>query len=48
MEGIETPRSPATSGSRPMITNSVVPIPKALIASASRAAGMDFLLPRVE
>jgi hypothetical protein len=28
-----------------MITNSVVPIPKALIARASRAAGMDFLLP---
>ncbi|GAA2650294.1 hypothetical protein GCM10009864_12590 [Streptomyces lunalinharesii] len=41
--GTEVPRSFATSGSRPIITNSVVPIPKAEIASASRAKGMENL-----
>ncbi|MNH16424.1 hypothetical protein D3C79_760680 [compost metagenome] len=30
--GIDTPRSAATSGSRPMMTNSVVPMAKALSA----------------
>lgn len=40
MVGTEVPRSSATSGSSPIITNSVVPMPKALTASASRARGM--------
>src|SRR4051812_16132110 len=38
--GMSTPRSDATSGSSPTTANSVVPIPKALIASASSASGM--------
>ena len=33
-EGIDTPRSRATSGRMPMMTNSVVPIPKDAAASA--------------
>src|SRR5258707_7586741 len=40
-----TPRSPATSGSSPMITNSVVPMPNDAKASASkgrRAVGVGF------
>src|SRR3954470_8341800 len=36
---METPKSAATSGSSPIMTNSVVPMPKAPIASASSAAG---------
>lgn len=39
--GTVTPKSAATSGSRPMITNSVVPIPKAPMARARRARGME-------
>src|SRR5688500_4538672 len=38
-EGTETPRLSATSGSMPMTTNSVVPMPKAPMARASRARG---------
>ena len=38
---IDTPRSAATSGSRPMMTNSLVPMPKAAAASAMRCKGME-------
>ncbi|CAI8696807.1 hypothetical protein EMIT0111MI5_50089 [Burkholderia sp. IT-111MI5] len=41
-DGSETARSCATSGSRPMMMNSVVPMAKALIASASNGMGMTF------
>ncbi|GAA2987641.1 hypothetical protein JCM13580A_47500 [Streptomyces drozdowiczii] len=44
--GTEVPRSSATLGRRPIITNSVVPMPKALTASASRARGMRETFPR--
>ncbi len=37
--GMEMPRSRAISGSTPIMTNSVVPMPKAPIASASSAMG---------
>ncbi|HEU4949041.1 MAG TPA: hypothetical protein VFT31_17970 [Kribbella sp.] len=43
-EGMLAPKSVATSGSRPMMTNSVVPMPKAPMASARRAADMSGLL----
>ncbi|CAM5737816.1 hypothetical protein SBADM41S_00673 [Streptomyces badius] len=38
--GTDVPRSSATLGSRPIMTNSVVPMPKALTARARRARGM--------
>ena len=38
--GIVTPRSPATSGNSPMITNSVVPIPNEANARASKGSGL--------
>jgi hypothetical protein len=38
--GIEMPNSAAMLGSSPAMTNSVVPIPNAAIASAQSAAGM--------
>src|SRR5471032_577832 len=38
--GIDTPRSAATSGNRPMMTNSVVPMPKALKARMSSERGI--------
>ncbi len=38
--GTLTPKSSATWGSTPMITNSVVPIPKAPMARARSARGM--------
>jgi hypothetical protein len=38
------PRSAATVGMRPTMTNSVVPMAKALRVSASRAMGMETLL----
>src|SRR5271170_3332178 len=41
-EGMVTARSEATSGRRPMITNSVVPMAKVARVSASIAMGMIF------
>src|ERR1700722_12412156 len=40
--GIDTPRSRATLGNRPMMTNSVVPIPNAAMARARRGRGMGY------
>ncbi len=40
---MDTLRSPLTSSSNPMITNSVTPIPKAPTASAYKARGMTGL-----
>jgi len=42
-DGRSTPRSPAMVGIRPTMTNSVVPMAKALMVSASRARGMAAL-----
>jgi hypothetical protein len=38
---MDTPRSAATSGSRPMMTNSVVPMQKDAMASARIGKGME-------
>jgi len=43
-EGMLMDRSAATVGSRPTITNSVVPMANALSVSASKAMGMETLL----
>src|SRR4051812_29213094 len=43
-EGTDTPRPSAISGSMPMTTNSVVPMPKAPMARAIRARGTAELL----
>ncbi|GAB2752183.1 hypothetical protein GCM10027199_25910 [Amycolatopsis magusensis] len=40
---METPKSAAVSGSTPIMTNSVVPMPKAPMASASSAMGTVLL-----
>lgn len=40
-EGRLTPRSAAMVGMRPTMTNSVVPMAKALMVSASKAKGME-------
>src|SRR5260221_727554 len=38
--GIVTPRSPATSGNSPMMTNSVVPMPNEARARAKKESGL--------
>src|SRR5471032_2241405 len=40
--GMDTPRSRATLGNKPMMTNSVVPIPNAAMARARRGRGMGY------
>ncbi|MNY09234.1 hypothetical protein D3C86_1421400 [compost metagenome] len=46
-DGTEMCRSAAMVGIRPTITNSVVPMAKALIVSASKAIGMSNILKQV-